>query len=95
MFWNLQTFSRLEILPFHTSTFPMPADFKSHFSECSLASHLCRKPFYINFNRGHPLQWNIYNLNIEILHLTGRQWSDKQELKARALETYWAKELTY
>lgn len=37
----------------------------------------------------------IFIINLEILHLTGRQWNAKQELRARALETYWAKELTY
>lgn len=37
------------------TAFPKLANFKLHSSECLLASHFCRKCFYLNFNRGHPL----------------------------------------
>lgn len=40
---------------FHTGTFPVSANFESHFSECPLASYLCRIAFYLSFNGGHPI----------------------------------------
>lgn len=74
----------------------MPANFKHHSSECPLASHLCREPFYLNFSRGHPFQCNIYYLNKEILYLTGRQQKYCIGVKSKgSRDSSWANYLAY